>query len=337
VFAEFPLIYTNLFPTAITSGPDGNLWFTDDLGIERIALSSVGSPWSQSKPLSVDPAAGSGPMATFLYTFSAPQGLQNLNVMNVLINNALDGRKACYLAYIHNSGTLVLVDDAGGAGGPFAGSVTFGHPGTVIENGQCAVSFVSASSTASTLTIGLNISFKPGFGGNLIQFAAARDTLMTSDWQALGVWNAPSASGSSSIAVANMTPARTVTAAGAEQSFTFTFSDSKGAADIGVLNVLINDFLDGRHACYLAYVAPAKTLLLVDDAGDAGGPFAGVSNSQCSIRGSSVTTVGNLLMLTVNIAFQTPPTGNRVVWVAGRDIAGGNNTGWQAMGTVSVQ
>jgi len=55
-----------------------------------------------------------------------------------------------------------------------------------------------------------------------------------------------------------------------------------------VVNVLINNFLDGRQACYLAYVVSPGFLLLVDDAGDAGGPFAGSQNSQCAASLASV-------------------------------------------------
>jgi len=115
------------------------------------------------------------------------------------------------------------------------------------------------------------------------------------------------------------------------------------------VNVLGNNFIDGRNACYLAYVAASNSLLLVDDGGDAGGPFAGsmvlnggaavIQNSQCSVNGpgSSAVKNGNTLTLTLNVTFKAPFAGNRIVWVAGRDAAGGNNTDWQAMATTSVQ
>jgi hypothetical protein len=85
------------------------------------------------------------------------------------------------------------------------------------------------------------------------------------------------------------------------------------------------------------------SLLLVDDAGDAGGPFASgattIQNSQCSmnVAGSSFTKNGNTLTLSLNITFKPAFAGNRVIWVAGRDVGGANNTGWQSMGTTTVQ
>jgi len=46
---------------------------------------------------------------------------------------------------------------------------------------------------------------------------------------------------------------------------------------------------------------------------------------------------GNTLTLILNIAFKSAFAGNRIVWVAGRDAASGNNTDWQSMGTATVQ
>ena len=44
-----------------------------------------------------------------------------------------------------------------------------------------------------------------------------------------------------------------------------------------------------------------------------------------------------LLSYLLNITFKSPFAGNRVVWVAGRDQASGNNTDWQSVGTTTVQ
>jgi len=294
------------------------------------------------------PAAGSGLTQSFQFQFSHPAGYQNLGVVNVLINNFLDGRNACYLAYSVPTSTLYLVDDGGHAGGPFAGSVPLGSS-SVIQNSQCAVNLVSAVGNGTTLTLTLSITFQAAFGGNKIAYVAARDQGgQNSNWQALGVWQVPFSAGGS-IAVTGMTPARGAKASGTNQQFQFSLTDAKGTGDFGVVNVLINDFLDGRHACYLAYVAAGNLLYLVDDGGDAGGPFAGsmavnggnggIQNSQCAVSGagSTVGTAPNTLTLTLNLTFTGAFSGNRVVYVAGRDQAGGNNTGWQAIGTWTVQ
>jgi uncharacterized repeat protein (TIGR01451 family) len=293
------------------------------------------------------PSSGAGTSQGFTFQFSHPSGWQNLGVVNILVNNALDGRRACYLAYVVQSSALYLVNDAGQAGGPYAGSVTLGSPAT-IQNSQCTVGLTSAAGNGNTLALTLNITFAASFGGNKIAYVAARDgSGNNSNWQALGVWQVPW-SPAGAIAVSNATPARGAGAAGTQQAFQFTLSDSKGPSDFGIVNVLINDFVDGRHACYLAYAAAANTLYLVDDAGNAGGPFAGsmqlngsgsVRNSQCTVTGagSSAAFSGNNLTLTLNLSFGAAFKGNRILYVAGRDRAEGNNTDWQAMGTWTVQ
>jgi len=124
---------------------------------------------------------------------------------------------------------------------------------------------------------------------------------------------------------------------GASQAFTFTFSDPSGYQNLGVLDVLINNYLDGIQACYIALVpsgANAGTLYLVDDGGDAGGPFAGymalpgtgsVSNSQCTVNGtgSSVVGSGTTITLTLNISFSVSFTGNRIFYTAARGTRAG--------------
>src|ERR1017187_10131339 len=126
--------------------------------------------------------------------------------------------------------------------------------------------------------------------------------------------------------------------------FTFNWSDTKGFADLGVENILVNSSLDGRHACYLAFSRPSNALFLVDDAGDGGGPFAGsaslgaagsVQNSQCTVSwgATAVNASGNNLSLTLNITFTAAFTGNRVIYMAGRDVNDANNTDWHAMAT----
>ena len=296
--------------------------------------------------VSAGPALGRVAAQNFTFQFAHSAGYQNLSVLDILINNFLDGRQACYLAYVLSSNTLVLVDDPGDAGGPYAGSVVLGSQ-AVIQNSQCAVTLTSAAGSGNTFTLALSITFTPAFSGNKIQYLAARDgSGNNTGWQAMGVWQVPP--GPSGQITVDGIQTRNAAPGGTAQSLTFSFTDLKGAGDFGVLNVLVNNFIDGRHACYLAYVAASNTLYLVDDAGDAGGPFAEylvlngaagtIENSQCSVSGTgSSVSPGYTLMLTLNITFQPAFAGNRIIWAAGRDAAGGNNTDWQAMGTTTVQ
>ena len=314
-----------------------------------VTSGGVGFP-IQSGPeaTAVSPGAGNGASQTFTFTFSDPAGYQNLGVLDVLINNYLDGIQACYVALVPsgaNAGTVYLVDDGGDAGGPFAGNLTLPGTGSV-SNSQCTVSGTGSSVVGSgtTITLTLNISFSASFAGNRVFYTAARDTgTGNSGWQALRTWTVPGATATPTQAT-GVTPA---SGSGASQSFVFTFADSAGWQDLGVVDVLFNNFLDGIQGCYIAYSVPAATLYLVDDGGDAGGPFAGylalpgtgsMSNSQCTVNGtgSSAAGSGNTLTLTLNVSFTGAFAGNRIFYTAAGNAAGTENSGWNALGAWTV-
>jgi len=296
-------------------------------------------------PVGVSPAAGSAASSQMTFTFTDSGGYQALGVLNILINRFLDGRSACYLAYSQPSNALYLVGDDGGT---LLGGSALTSAGSV-SNSQCAVSWgsspVAASGNNATLT--LTIAFTAGFGGNKVIYMAARDQAAgNSGWQPLGVAGVPGGSQTTTTAVMSMSPA---SGAGfGPVPFTLSFSDTKGFQDLGVLNILVNNSIDGRHACYLAYSRPANTLYLVDDSGDGGGPFAGsalltaagsIQNSQCMVSwgATPVATSGNGLALALNIGFTAAFGGNQIFYLAARDVNDLNNTDWQAMGARAVR
>ncbi|MEZ5355048.1 MAG: SBBP repeat-containing protein [Bryobacteraceae bacterium] len=294
-----------------------------------------------------NPSSGSGFVRAFTFTFSDQNGAADLAVLNVLIHSAIDGRTSCYLAYVPSgptTGTLYLVNDAGDAGGPFAGSLSLPGSGS-IGNSQCMINGAGSSSSMSgnTLTLNLAFSFSNTYSGNKIVYTAARDTGgHNSGWVAKGLWTVPGTPAQPT-AVTSLSPTR---ATSSTVALTAQFFDDGGFADLSVLNILINSAIDGRMGCYIAFVQSGGTLFLVNDAGEAGGPFAGsipipgagiAANSQCSINasGSAVSKAGNVLTLTLNLTFSAAFSGDRIVYAAARDN-GGNNSGWQAMGTITV-
>ena len=122
------------------------------------AASGSGSPVVTS----TQPASGTLAAQSFTFQYAHSAGYQNLSVLNV-----------------------VLVDDTGDAGGPYAGSVAVGDQ-TIIQNSQCAVGVTSATGSGNNFTLVLSITFKPSFAGNRIQYLAARDgSGGNTDWQAL--------------------------------------------------------------------------------------------------------------------------------------------------------
>jgi hypothetical protein len=103
--------------------------------------------------------------------------------------------------------------------------------------------------------------------------------------------------------------------------------------------------LDGRGACYLAYARPYNVLFLMNDAGTALLPgqsmtaAGALSNSQCTVSwaATAVSTSGNNLTVNLSISFSAAFVGNRIFYLASRDLTDANNTGWQAVGTWTVQ
>ncbi|MEZ5352869.1 MAG: BACON domain-containing carbohydrate-binding protein [Bryobacteraceae bacterium] len=289
------------------------------------------------------PTSGTGSSGKFTFNFSDSDSYGDLKILNVLVNNAIDGRNACYIAFVRSTGTLYLVNDAGQAGGPFAGSIIIPGAGTV-SNGQCSINATGStvSGLGNNFSLTLNMSFKAGFGGRRIMYVAARDEAENnSGWHPRGVWTVPFTQGDT--AVVGMTPARID---GNTVTLSAVFYDVDGFSNLNVLNILINNGIDGRNACYIAYVRPTQTLLLVNDAGNAGGPFAGsipipgtgvASNSQCTINatGSGIVQSGTTVTLTLNLSFTGTFQGDRIVYAAARDVAE-NNSGWQAMATITV-
>ena len=323
-----------------------------------ITVSGGGSPPASSQILTMfgsagfaqaiiaSPTAGSGQSQTFTFTVTDPNGWQNINLVDVLVNGSLDGRSACYIAILPGYSAILLVDNAGDAGGPFS-TITLPGSGTA-QNSQCVITGASSSITGSgsTMEVSLNITFTSAFAGGRIVYVAAQNGLGNSGWQALSTWTVPGLAAASGPGAAGMNPQRTTITFG--QTFTFTFTDTKGWQDLGVLNVLINGALDGGHACYLAIVVSGSTsgtVLLVDDAGDAGGPFGvqavpgsgSVANSQCSVSGvgAYISAIGTTINLVLPMTFSESFGGNRLVYMAARNNTGGNS-GWMTAGSINV-
>lgn len=291
--------------------------------------------------VSATPAAGAGTSQSFQFTFSDPDGWNDLAVVNILINFWLDGRQACYLAYVPASRSVFLVNDAGDAGGPFQGMTV--PSSQRISNSQCTVNGNQswAAGSGESLTLTLDIGFQSGFSGTKVVYLAARDAAgNNSGWQRLGVWNIPLMGPVSPAVLGASTPRGS---GAGPVSLTFQFSDADGWQDLEIVNILVNDWLDGRYACYLAYSRPLGVLYLVNDDGTALLPALSLGssgtlrNAQCTVygAGSSASGVGGTLTLTVRLEFAATFSGNRVFYVAARDSTN-QNSGWQAAGTWMV-
>ena len=294
--------------------------------------------------LSLTPVTSSTSTQTFTLQFSHPSGYTSLSVLNVLINSALDGRKGCYLAYVQQTNTAYLVNDAGDASAPFAGALVLNGSGTSIGNSQCSITAAGSSAVGAgtTLTLTLNMTFTASFAGNKVIYAAARDSAQgNSGWQTLGVHGVPGSPVTYPNSV-SMSPASGSTSSAA---ITFSYQDATSAANLQTVWALVNTALDGRAACYVAYYRPGNLLFLIPDNGDGSQATSIVlsgtntlSNSQCTIsaQGSSVSTpTAGTLAVTLNIAFKSGFTGPKAVWMAGQTLAG-QTSAWQSLGAWRV-
>ena len=288
---------------------------------------------------SASPAFGNTANQSFVFQFSDADGWQDLGVLNVLINNALDGRHACYVGYSRPDNVLFLVNDTGD--GLLPGLALNGSG--AVGNSQCTVTGAGsfASGSGNTLTLTLNVSFNAAFGGNKLLYLAARDSIdNNSGWQTLGVHGVPPVSSTFPVSVSMNPPAGT----SSSSVLTYTYQDQSNASNLQTTWALINSALDGGGACYAAYYRPGNQLFLLPDNGDGSqatsmvlNGTSSLSNSQCTIlgSGSSASVSGNQLMVTLNTVFKPAFAGRKGVWL-GAVTSTGQSSNWQALGTWRV-
>ena len=95
------------------------------------------------------------------------------------------------------------------------------------------------------------------------------------------------------------------------------------------VRLLVNNEMDGRHACYVYYDRRQDSFLLVNDSGDGStrlsqGVAATIENSQCVLQGrkSTAQLSGHELVLHFAITFKPSFLGNQAVYVYAEDAAG---------------
>ena len=98
-----------------------------------LALVLSSPAFGQQPPVvvSVTSTQPSGTSAVFTLKVSDNAGYQNIPVVDLLINNFLNGIQACYVAIIpsgSSNASVYLVDDLGDSGGPYAGSFVLSGP-----------------------------------------------------------------------------------------------------------------------------------------------------------------------------------------------------------------
>lgn len=305
-----------------------------------LSMEILGDPLQPSPPTINSLAASplSGASTTITVAVGDNAGYPNLGVINLLVNNFLDGRNACYVAVVPlgNTATVYLVNDVGDAGGPYTSLVIPGSSGQA-SNSQCTITAAGSSFSFSgnLMTVSLKMTFTTSFAGAKVIYAAARDLAgQNTGWQSAGTFFV-------GVPTFSVNPSAGI---GTSQTFSFTLTPPSGGSWTNsnpVVNVLLNSALDGASACYMAFLPASQTLYLVNDVGTNLLPnslnfpsSATINNSQCTIAGNSsswAVTAINQGVLTVGLTFTSAFKGDRIFYVAVRNDA--SNSGWQATGS----
>jgi hypothetical protein len=142
-------------------------------------------------PTAMNPSSGSTLSQVIAFTYKDQSDATNLQTVWALVNTAVDGRAACYVAYYRPGNLLYLYPDNGD--GTQATSIPLTGNNT-ISNSQCSISAQGSSVqiNGATLTVNLPITFKTAFTGfKGVWMAAQTVSAQTSSWQILGQWSVP--------------------------------------------------------------------------------------------------------------------------------------------------
>ncbi len=281
------------------------------------------------------PRSAAGSRQVFEWTFSDNDGVSDIGIANVLINSALDGRQACYLAYDRPNNVLFLVPDSGD--GLIPGII--GTAGS-IANGQCTIQLATSSvtTTAFSMTLRLDISFSTGFGGNKIVYTAVRDRgSLNSGWIPAGTFGVRTPTGADPLPLSlTVEPVPNTS----DWDVTIVYRHSGGAANIRATQLLINSALDGRLSCYVGFDHAANVGYLFTDDGSGllpqgvvPGVSGTVSNKQCRLDGLTSSRVlnGDLMTLKLQLGFSSEFRRRFFTAFAGVQGVSGSNSGWQAL------
>ncbi len=289
-------------------------------------------PTSGPAVLGVAPSSGTGLAQTFSLQFSDVSGAADITGVAILINTSTAVAGACSVTYVPSQNVLALLTDAGTAPGA---SITPGSGSQ--QNSQCTLNGAGSSVTlaGTTLTLNLSLTFQSAFAGSKIVYLQAANPAGSTGWLAKGSWTVQAVT----VTAVSVSPS---SGSGSSQAFAFQFSDAAGAADITAVAVSFNSNSSTVGACTVSYVRAQNTLALLTDSGAAPGttivPGGGTEqNSQCTLNGagSSVSTSGNLLTLTLSLTFQAAFQGAKNIYMQATNPSG--TTAWQSEGTWTVQ
>jgi hypothetical protein len=284
-------------------------------------------------PVSVTPSSGSGASQTFAFLFTDLKGYSAISTVSMVINTSPSGTSSCYLYYVRASNALYLANDAGNA---WMGPLIPGQSGT-LQNSQCSVDGAGSSVSASgnNLTVNVALTFLPAYNGLKNIYMLAYDG-QNSGWQQRGVFTVNAQA--NPFGPVSVSPS---SGSGGSQTFTFVFSDPRGASSIYSASMILGSSAAAASNCYLYFTPASNAIYLANDAGTAWlppvvvGRSGTLQNSQCSVdtAASSSSMDGNTLTVRLALAFFPVYNGAKNIYMLLYD---GQNSGWVQKGTWMV-
>ncbi len=331
----FPLTFTsqfagaqNLYLLAIDASGHNSNW-----SLKGAWTVPVGP--SPPIPGTVTPASGTGLSASFSATYSDANGATDIVGAYLMVHSQIRPDGGCFVYYHRPGHTVYLLNDAGTSWSPGvpAGSGS-------LANGACTVNTaaLTASTNGNTLTVTFPLAFQAAFAGSKNVYLLAIDAAgHNSNWSAKGGWTVPAAN--QPPVPGAISPA---SGTGTAQTFTATYSDANGAADIVGAYLLVHSQIRPDAGCFVYYNRPANTVQLVNDAGTlwSAPVTAGagsVANGSCSVNvaGVSASTSGNTLTWVVPLTFTPTFGGEKNLYLLAIDAAGANSN-WSLKGSWTV-
>jgi hypothetical protein len=323
------------FTPAATGSRSGTLIITDNSGNvsgtqQNVGLSGTGATAPGTPvPVSASPINGSGTTQTFTLTYLDDNGISDVKNLYVLFNPTSSMAYGCDVSYYQTatSNRIYLANDAGTGWLPSV-SVASSTP---LANSQCTVTGSGITSSGNELTLSLTITFAAGFSGQKNVYMEAIGASGNSGWVLQGTWTTAARQ---TLTAGSISP---INGTGLSQTFSLSFPDANGVSDIGKGFVLFNASLTGASACYVEFVAP-KSLYLRNDANSAWsspitvGSATPLSNSQCTLTGSSLTAAPGGYTLGLSLTFSGTFTGSKNVYMEA-EPAVGSATAFKLEGT----
>ena len=331
----------NVAPNPSTTSRTGNITIAGQtFTVTEAAAPVVVQPQPPTSD-SVNPNSGGTSTQMFQAYFSDPAGAANITYVSLLINGSLSPVRGCWVLYIHASNALYLLNDLATA---FLGPLTPGATG-FLSNGQCAIDGggSSVSTAGNTLTLQAALSFGAAFGGAKGQYMLAGNNYgFQSGWQTRGSWTVPGGGHSYPAPTADSLSPNSD--GGSRQTFTATYGDPNGSADLFWASLLFNSSLNSTNSCWAVYNPTWNALFLYNDAGTAliGPVTPGIpgtlQNSQCILDAGASSAAATASGYVVNFAlgFKGSFTGQKSAYMTAID-AEGANSGWQTRGSWEVR